>query len=477
MKICLIEPGSPFLLDARVFPSLGLLQVGASLELAGHDVKVEDLNGIEDWQAVLDKTLIDSWDAFGISCTTPQYPQALNILERIKETVPSARVIIGGPHVTGSPDSATMFDCVVRGDGESAILDAIKPDAPKIIDQATNTVKGILSWLRPARHLIDMDSYKYALRGVKGTSILTEMGCPFSCGFCMGRALPYYRRVRVRNADDVVAELEHLQDRYGIGAVTDFSDEINLLNEPLLALCKKLKPLGMKFRAFIKANLFSDLQAEAMASAGFVECCSGVESGSDRILGVMNKQTTRKINKQFVDLCHKHGIRAKAFMSLGHPGENYESALALKDWLVWAQPDDFDVTVITVYPACPYWDDREFHGVSEDGRRVCRYVRKSLRPEENGATLFFEEVDYAKEFAWYKGRPKEYVSHVWTPDLSKEDLVRLRDSLEDDVRKDLKIPYPRRYSGDYLDGQESFDHSMGQGMSVQDSRTQILGLN
>ena len=41
-----------------------------------------------------------------------------------------------------------------------------------------------------------------------------------------------------------------------------------------------------------------------MAEAAFVSLCTGVESGSDKILGVIDKQTSRSINKNFIDLCH-----------------------------------------------------------------------------------------------------------------------------------------------------------------------------
>ena len=237
-----------------------------------------------------------------------------------------------------------------------------------------------------------------------------------------------------------------------------FDDEVNLLNEPLLEFCNKVAPLKMKFRAFVKANLFTDIQAEAMAKAGFAEVCTGVESGSDRILRIIDKQTTRDINKRFVDLAHKHGMRAKAFCSLGHPGENRQSTEDLKSWLIEAKPDDFDVTCITIYPGTPIWEQRERVEVNGHGQRICKYVKQSKRPEDDGATLFFDEVRFDEEFSSYKGKPGEYVSHVWTPDLSKEDLVTLRDQIEDEARKVLGIPYPIRHSGDSI----SFDHSMGQ---------------
>lgn len=472
MNVCLVNVPSPFLLDDRVFAPLGLLQVAAVLEEAGHTVRVVDLGGVSNYTEQMKNSAQEHWDVYGITATTPQFPMAIDVLKTIRETDPGKRVLLGGPHATVMPESCGMFDCVVQGDGELAVLQAIQSDAPKIIDEASNTTKGELRWHWPARHLIDLESYAYSLRGLKGTSMMLSQGCPYSCSYCCGRLVPYYRRVRSRNIDDVVNEMKHLVVQYDIRAVMAFDDEVNLLNEPLLEFCQKIKPLGMKFRAFVKANLFTDRQAEAMAEAGFVDVCTGVEAGDDRILGIMNKQTTREINKRFVDLTRKHGMRSKAFCSLGHAGETHESAMNLKDWLLWARPDDFDVTVITVYPGTPLWAERQV--VEEkNGTRICKYVKTSRRPDEHGATLFFEEVNYAETFSFYKGRPKEYLSHVWTPDLSKTDLVRLRDQIEDDVRTALTIPYPKRFSGDHLSGEQNYEHSMGAGVTLQDSRVAL----
>lgn len=472
MKIALVNPPSPFLLDDRVFAPLGILQVAAVLEEAGHTVYVIDLGGVSAYKdKMIQEIRLGPWDIYGITATTPQFPMAVDLLQVIRDEDPGKRVMIGGPHSTVLPESCKMFDCVIRGDGEEAVLDALRSDAPPVLDKSS-AQKGELKWHWPARHLIDLDSYQYKLGGRKGTSVMLSQGCPYGCLFCCGRTLPYYRRQRQRNVDDVVREMEFLVDQYGIGAVMAFDDEVNIQNAPLIEFCEKIAPLGLKFRGFVKANLFNDGQAEAMAKAGFVDVCTGVEAGSDRILGIIEKKTTREINKRFVDLCRSHGMRSKAFCSLGHPGENFESAVQLKDWLLWARPDDFDVTCITVYPGTPLWEERQFVEMDHE-KRVVKYVKKSGRPEEHGATLFFEELDYASEFAFYKGRPHEYVSHVWTPDLSKDDLVKLRDEIEDSVRKELGIPYPVRYSGDFLDGVNNFDHSYGMGLSPQDSRVKI----
>ena len=49
MKICLITPPSPFLLDERVFMHIGILKVAASLEQANYEVDFLDLSGVENY--------------------------------------------------------------------------------------------------------------------------------------------------------------------------------------------------------------------------------------------------------------------------------------------------------------------------------------------------------------------------------------------------------------------------------------------
>ncbi|TLY30493.1 MAG: hypothetical protein E6K62_08840, partial [Nitrospirae bacterium] len=52
-RICLITPPSIFLLDERVFMTLGILKVAAVLEQAGIQVEMLDLSGVENYEEVV----------------------------------------------------------------------------------------------------------------------------------------------------------------------------------------------------------------------------------------------------------------------------------------------------------------------------------------------------------------------------------------------------------------------------------------
>lgn len=483
MRITLIIPPSVFLMDERVFMSLGILKVAAVLEKNGIEVDMIDLSGIANYKEVIrDYCLASNSEFFGITATTPQLPATINIVRAIREKKPRARLILGGSHATlvnaarkkesakginGRAQKAyarliERFDILVAGDGEEAIFEALAPDAPQLVDAdipktglfLTNQQLEVLP--SPARHLVDVGSYHYQIDGVRALSVIAQLGCPFRCGFCGGRESPFLRRVRTRSNENVVAEMVHLYLTYGVRGFMMYDDELNVnrqMVELMNLIAKTQKELNAEWRlrGFIKSELFTDQQAEAMHRAGFRWILVGFESGSPRILQNMDKNATREDNTRCMEIAHKHGLKVKALMSVGHPGETGETIRETEDWLMEVKPDDFDATIITTYPGTPYYDYAVPHP-SQEGVWVYTF-------EKTGDRLFSLEVDYEKIADYYKGNPFSedgYQSFVWTEHLNRKDLVRLRDQLEKTVRARLNIPFPQ------VSASRRYEHSMGQ---------------
>jgi radical SAM superfamily enzyme YgiQ (UPF0313 family) len=479
--VCLITPPSPFLLDERVFVSLGILRVAAAIEQAGTAVEMVDLSGIENYlDAVAAHAAQSSALVFGLTATTPQLPAARAIIERLRGVRPDARVILGGPHVTlvhaarrrearddrlGRAHAAfevlrALADVLVAGDGERAVLHAIAPDAPAVIDADAPDGGLFLSsdayeaTPPPARHLVDMGSYHYAIDGLPATSLIAQLGCPFGCGFCGGRSSAMLRRIRTRSSASIIGEIETLHRSWGYRGFMFYDDELNVnrgLVELMVELLRLQERLGVEFRlrGFVKAELFTDEQAEAMYSAGFRWLLVGFEAGSPRILQNINKRATRDDNTRCLEIARRHGLRVKALMSLGHPGESPETVDALRGWLLETRPDDFDCTIITTYPGTPYYDEALPH---PHAAGVYTYTARS------GDRLHALDVDFSRTADYYKGDPNGgYRAFVYTDALSSEALVAARDGVERDVRAALGIPFnPSRAA-------RRFEHSMGMG--------------
>jgi len=253
------------------------------------------------------------------------------------------------------------------------------------------------------------------------------------------------RRIRTRTADDVLAEMISLRENYGAEGINFFDDELNV-NKSVVPLMRQIAATGIEWRlrGFVKAELFNEEQAEAMYQAGFRWLLCGFESAHPRILRNINKKATLDDNTNMLRVAHRAGLKVKALMSIGHPGESEETVLATRDWLLQEKPDDFDCTVITVYPGTPYYDS----AVQLSGP-IYRY-------EINGDSLYSEDLNFHEGQGYYKGHPGEYKSFVWTDCLDRERLVELRDDLESEVRLRLDIPYPQGAPA------LNYEHSMGQ---------------
>lgn len=479
--ICLITPPSIFLLDERVYINLGILKVAAVLEKAGYPIEMIDLSGIENYTDVVEvQAGGSSARLYGITATTPQMPATIKIVQAIRRVRPQARIILGGPHVTlvhaayrkelkaGKDGRATRafrqlestFDVLVVGDGERAIVHAIRDDAPKLVDGddprsdlfLTNRMLEETPW--PARHLVNVPSYRYHIEQVPAITIIAQLGCPFSCGFCGGRESAMLRRVRTRSSRNVVDEMVYLYKTYGMRGFMFFDDELNVntkMVELMNLIEKTQKGLGVEFRlrGSVKSQLFTDEQADAMYRAGFRWVLTGFESGSPRILDNIDKKATREQNTRCVQIAKRHNLKIKALMSIGHPGESEETVRETKQWLLDIRPNDFDFTIITTYAGTPYYDFAE-----PVPGRPDHWVYACPRSKDK---LYSLEVDYTQVADYYKGDPDGgYSSYVYTDDLTREDLVRLRDDAERDVRKRLGIPfYPSAAAVRY-------EHSMGQ---------------
>jgi radical SAM superfamily enzyme YgiQ (UPF0313 family) len=483
-SVCLITPPSAFLLDERVFVSLGVLKVAASLEAQHYRVNFLDLSGVENYLAPLEDYLAGCQDmAIGITATTPQLPAVMQIAACIRRLRPDLKLILGGPHVTlvysaqklekkrgvnngrGQRSAAQLeaaFDVLCSGDGELAIFQALRDDAPKVVD-GDDPKGGLFLTDRmftdgplPARHLVDLKSYRYSIEGHRATSLIAQLGCPFGCGFCGGRNSKSLRLIRNRSVASILQEVEHLHAQHGYTGFMFYDDELNVSKsfvELMNGLADLQMRLGTEFRlrGFVKSELFTQAQAEAMVRAGFRWLLCGFEAANERILRNIDKRATRDDNDRCVELAKNAGLKIKALMSCGHPGESEDTVADIRDWLIRNAVDDFDCTVITTYPGTPYYDLAVPHPTQAG---VWTYTHP-----KTGDRLHSHEVDYTTCADYYKGDPNGgYRAFVFTDHLTAERLVTLRDMVERDVREKLRIPFNPGAAA------LRYEHSMGQGL-------------
>ncbi|MEK6826317.1 MAG: radical SAM protein, partial [Nanoarchaeota archaeon] len=514
-RIALINPPSFFLTDDKVFFSLGLLYIAGMTREAGHEVSLIDLAGRDNYEDIMRQIAAEQkFDIYGITSTSPQFSYATKILGAIKKAHPNSRVVVGGPHAImfaslrkqrleaflredstldesilqdklydSDPNfrSLEVFDQIVKGEELSIfdVLKSLKKDKPeKWID--SQTVEDLDSLPFPARDLIDMNGYtykdngqpKFEMSGGPATSVMSQRGCPFGCLFCAGRNVDLFRNIktpggklRAHSPERMVTEFNMLNKQYGFTRFMIYDDEINLENRRFIALMSALENNNSrrsaeglepyKFRGFVKSELFvrHPEQAEYMMRAGFDELLSGFESGSARILkDHVKKNTTPEINYKATKLAFERGMKVKALTMIGHPTDTYDDVMATWNFLdnIGAMAEatnqrwNFDVTILTPYPGSPIYDEM----VWNNGR----FKEEFPRVLRNGE-LYMRNVDFSKDSAPYKTAPGEEQVNIRTETLSSQDLLNLRQEIDNDLRRRYRLQTYER---------EDIEHSMGQ---------------
>jgi radical SAM superfamily enzyme YgiQ (UPF0313 family) len=203
-----------------------------------------------------------------------------------------------------------------------------------------------------------------------------------------------------------------------------YDDEININTSKFESLLEALikyqvdNNVQFAFRGFTRSTLLNVRQADLMKKAGFKWLLIGFESGSNQMLRSMNKNTTVEQNTNALTVARLSGLKVKALMSIGHPGESLDTIAETKDWLYRVKPDETDITIITPYPGSPYFDE----AIYNPERKLWIYTNQKMK-------LYSDDVDFSKNSYFYKGKSGQYVSFIQTDYLTKEQLLSEREKL------------------------------------------------
>lgn len=408
-KVALVYPPSPFLMDQRVMPPLGLLYLGATLKTAGHEVELVDLSAVRDWETDTQLKKLLEVDLVGITSVTPQFEISKKVKNWIKANDSHQPVLLGGVHASSAPDECTKanFDAIAIGEGEQAFLHMIY-DYTHNNELGNTYVEPLIPDLDtlpfPDRTLVDIKSYKYKVGGRDATTYFTQRGCPYRCSYCESPLMGGFK-VRFRSPESIVAEAKQVIENYGLDGMMFFDDEFNLDYTRTRKICKLLKPLNVKFRCFAVAGKADENLLRDMKEAGCVEVAVGFESGSDKILKNIKKPATRALNMKFIQTAKKVGLKIKAFMIIGLPGESWETIKETEEFLKEAKLDDMNFNILQVYPGS--------------------FIHQS--PDEY-------DISYTEDWekTWASSQPGNYekLIQVSTSSMTSEEIVKARNYLE-----------------------------------------------
>jgi anaerobic magnesium-protoporphyrin IX monomethyl ester cyclase len=122
-----------------------------------------------------------------------------------------------------------------------------------------------------------------------------------------------------------LAELEHLIEVYGIKGFAIVDDNFIVARQKVGDICDHIAHLRLRWSALSRVDTVDEELLAKLARSGCIEIKYGMESGSERLLKAMRKNTTRAQIKRAIHMTNDAGIAAKVFVIHGFPGENTET--------------------------------------------------------------------------------------------------------------------------------------------------------
>lgn len=407
------------------YPPFGSMAVINSLRKAGFDPYFYDIDGLRpDFKEVEAFFRKRQPDVLGISAVvSTAYAYTKKLVRMIKEVSPRTRIVLGG-NLAASAEILHRLagvDFCVLGEGEVisanlfraldgmigrpldyAVLEGIpgltflRPDGAmaftgyeirlppeeifrpdfELLEKYSRIENFIMSPMTRVEFTMDSRFSQPHRKGKLVATVLTEKGCVARCTFCH-RWDKGYRAIPV---DQIISHVKHMIERYNIGFVSfgdeNFGSDKRHVNE----LLEKIKPLDILWAvAGVRVRSVNLDLLKRMKEAGCVSVFYGMETGSPKILEVMEKKATLQDNLNAAKWTKEAGLFTIYQMILGMPGEDENTISETIDFLKTVTQDRYQsprsiisLNYIQALPGTPVYEYARHKGL----------IGKSLREEE-----------------------------------------------------------------------------------------------
>lgn len=371
-KVLLVFPKTG--LDKYAQLPLGLLSIASTL-VDDYEVEIIDQRINEKWA---EKVELKSRDSICVGVTSMTGVQIANAIEISKIAKKHTKLIWGGVHPTLLPHQTLQnkyIDIIVLGEGEVTfplLLKALKD--PKRFEHIRGIgykdSKGIhVNELRDfldmntvpnlPYHLLEIEKYLTKREGFKRClSLETSRGCPHDCSFCSNPII-HKRLWSCLNVENLIQKTKYLQNRFKLDGIVYQEDNffVNILR--VKKFCEAIQKdinIGWKANCRISYLLNKDSAFLKMLEKGGCKVLQfGVESGTNRILKLVNKGITiediLKVNSKLA----KGDIICRYNFIVGIPTETQEEIQSTLDFIEKLQSENanLDTPFLNLYTPWP----------------------------------------------------------------------------------------------------------------------------
>lgn len=294
---------------------------------------------LDEFYARLEEYLVDMLEReqpeiLGLSVYIHTLPASLFAFKLTRERFPHIKTVMGGAmFIWQFPLGTTEFefllektkdylDKIIIEEGQLVFLEYLKgnlDESKRVYTREDIQGKrlGITSVGLPDFSGLNLDFYPYI-----GTS--GSRSCPNQCSFCtIARYFGEYKQKSIRQTTSEIMELYEKTGKRQLFFMVD-----SLVNPIVTELTEELakSEAAIYFDGYLRVHddccdINKTLQ---WRRGGFYRARIGVESGSQKILNMMDKQITLEQTRASLAGLAEAGIKTTTFWVIGHPGETEE---------------------------------------------------------------------------------------------------------------------------------------------------------
>lgn len=369
--------------------------------------------------------------SFYTRCDT--YHITLRLAQRVKDRVPEICIVLGGPQadITAceTVKSFDFVDFVCCGEGETTVQPLFSSilkgepalDTPGLVYRKDGQV---IKNPRPAL-LEDLDvlpsvdySFVQVLEKPKASDTFpvdVGRGCPFGCTYCSTKTF-WGRKYRLKSPERIVEDIRDIHDRFGFTTFAFEHDMFTMKRSQVEKTCALLKELDfpIKWRCSARVDCIDEKLIDTMVDAGMESIFLGIETGSERMQKLINKNLKLETVMPKLTYIRDKGVKLTASFIYGFPDETrgdvnktlnlMRQIMALRDVTVQAHLCTFlPGTELTsqymdqMKPMTTYSNITGTVAVAESMDLISAYPQVFLQFQEY-ATPLREELKYFSQF-------------------------------------------------------------------------------
>jgi radical SAM superfamily enzyme YgiQ (UPF0313 family) len=332
---------------------------------------------------IIDRIPVDT-DVFGFSAMfSGEWPIQRELIKAIRTRFPHALFVAGGEHITALPEyslrDCPALDACVCGEGEhtfyevleswSANRDFTRVNGIAYLDTDKQFVRngnlpriknvGTIPWPYWPDGYIERFwavGKSYGVGTERDMPLMISRGCPYQCTFCSSPQM-WTTEYRLREVDDVIAEIKHYQQKYDITAFQLYDLTAIIKKSWTVAFCKRLLDEGIDLKWSLPSGTRSEAldreTLEYLRKTGCNYLCYAPESGSEATLKRIKKKIHLSRMNESIFEAKRQGLVLRANLIIGFPEETRRDVFQTLRYglkLAVHGVDEVSANVFSAYP-------------------------------------------------------------------------------------------------------------------------------